>query len=229
MSSQHHQLTPISASETDSLSEAVYETLLEAIIIGQLSPGMFLSAAKLSEQLEVSRTPVHEALWMLASDGLVEHQPGRRARVAQFGKDDVWEVFEMRKCLEGLAAQLAAGRMDLRQFRPLRSSAEALQSLKPSPNWTRKWSDFDELFHQMIAESSGNRRLAEDIARYRLLHRGFNRVTTDYESLQQALSEHIEILDALEQGDGKRAREAMEAHIGFWQVYFVEKFHDEEM
>ena len=79
----------------------------------------------------------------------------------------------------------------------------------------------------MIAESCGNRRLAVDISRYRLLHRGFNRVSTDFKSLQQALAEHLDILDALEARDTERARQAMEAHIGFWQVYFTEKFQEE--
>ena len=220
------QLTPVSDSTSESLAEAVYESLLEGIVLGQLSPGMFLSAAKLSEKLEVSRTPTHDALWMLASDGLVEIQPGRRARVAQFGRDDLWEIFEMRKLLEGFAAELAAGRMDQRQFGPLRRMADELESKKSVDDWTRRWSDFDELFHRMIAESSGNRRLAKDISRYHLLHRGFNRVSTDFESLQRALAEHLSILDALEARDGRGARAAMKDHIGAWQIYFTEKFHE---
>ncbi|MEK6237747.1 MAG: GntR family transcriptional regulator, partial [Planctomycetales bacterium] len=166
--------------------------------------------------------------WMLASDGLVEIQPGRRARVAEFGRDDLWEIFEMRKLLEGAAAESAAGRMDQRQFKPLRSAADALREKVNSADWTIHWADFDELFHQTIAQSCGNRRLAEDIGRYRLLHRGFNRVSTDYPSLQQALAEHFQILDALESRDGMGARLAMEAHIGFWQVYFAEKFHEQD-
>lgn len=220
------QLRPIREHAGESLSEAVYESLLEAIVLGQLSSGMHLSAAKLSEKLEVSRTPIHDALWMLASDGLVEIQPGRRARVAQFGRDDLWEIFEMRKLLEGLAAELSAGRMDQRQFHPLRRTADELAG-GDVHDWTRRWSDFDEQFHRVIAESSGNRRLAQDISRYHLLHRGFNRVSTDFDSLQGALAEHVEILDALEARDGAAARAAMEAHISHWQVYFAEKFHDQ--
>lgn len=67
-----------------------------------------------------------------------------------------------------------------------------------------------------------------DIARYRLLHRGFNRVSTDYDSLQRALAEHVKILSAIESRDGRLARKEMEAHIGYWQVYFVEKFPEQE-
>lgn len=222
------QLTPVSDSSGESLAEAVYDSLLEGIVLGQLSPGMFLSAARLSEKLEVSRTPIHDALWMLAGDGLVEIQPGRRARVAQFGRDDLWEIFEMRKLLEGLAAELAAGRMDQRQFGPLRRMVVELEDETAIEDWTRRWSDFDEAFHRTIAESSGNRRLAKDISRYHLLHRGFNRVSTDFDSLQQALAEHLLILSALEARDGQAARAAMESHIGYWQLFFAEKFHGEK-
>lgn len=222
------QLRPVQEDSGESLAEAVYETLLEGIISGQLTPGMPLSAAKLSGKLDVSRTPIHDALWMLAGDGLVELQSGRRARVARFGRDDLWEIFEIRKLLEGPAAEMAAGRIDQRQLGPLQQMAEGLATGPELPDWTRRWSDFDEQFHREIALCSGNRRLAEDIARYQLLHRGFNRVGTDFDSLQQALAEHIEILNALESRDGVGARRAMEKHIGNWQVYFSEKFRDDE-
>lgn len=221
------KLSPVHEDSAESLAEAVYETLLEGIICGQLTPGMFLSAAKLSGKLEVSRTPIHDALWMLASDGLVEQQSGRRARVTQFGRDDLWEIFEIRRLLEGPAAEMAAGRMDQRQLGPLRRAAEELADQSESPDWTRRWSNFDDDFHRQIAECSGNRRLAEDIARYHLLHRGFNRVSTDFESLQTALAEHFEILEALESRDGAAASKAMEKHIARWQIYFTEKFAEE--
>lgn len=52
-------------------------------------------------------------------------------------------------------------------------------------------------------------------------------VSTDYKSLQRAVAEHVEILDALEARDGSRARSQMEAHITYWQMYFVEKFHED--
>ena len=133
----------------------------------------------------------------------------------------------MRKLLEGPAAEFAAGRMDQRQIGPLRRAASDLATNQQTHDWTLRWSDFDEQFHRTIAECSGNRRLAKDISRYQLLHRGFNRTSADFESLQQALAEHLEILDALEARNGSRARQAMEAHISFWQSYFSIKFHDE--
>ena len=87
--------------------------------------------------------------------------------------------------------------------------------------WVEKWAEFDDRFHQTIAEASGNRRLAADIGRYRLLHKSFNRIATDSHGLQKALAEHVEILAALEARDGRQARERMVAHLGAWQEHFI--------
>ena len=206
----------------------VYSAILDRIIGGRLAPGTVLSAVKWSEKLQVSRTPVHEALRMLEADGLVENPAGRRAQVASFTKDDLWEIFEMRRVLEGPAAEMAAGRMDSRQLAPLRAEAEALAKAGLTEReWTDRWSEFDEEFHTLIASSCGNERLMNDIFRYRLIHKGFNRMKTDYASLQGALAEHVEILEALEAHDGAAARAAMEKHITNWQSYFVQSYAEE--
>ncbi len=217
-------LKPLVENSAASLAESVYETLLEAIVSGQLPPGAILSEVSVAKQLEVSRTPVHDALRQLAKDGLVEHETGRRARVANFTRDDVYEIFELRKFLEGPAAELAAKRMDARQLAPLRATADDLNRNKTAVNWTARWTDFDEAFHVAIAESSGNRRLAQEIERYRLVHRGFNKISTDAKSLRQALAEHYIILEALEAHDGAAARKAMTDHIAAWQDYFIRTF-----
>jgi DNA-binding GntR family transcriptional regulator len=207
-----------------SLVASVYQSILERIVRGVLPSGTIVSELALANDLGVSRTPVHDAVRQLAKDGLVERTGRSRARVAHFGPDDLFEIFEMRKILEGPAAELAARRMDRRHFAPLHVAAQALSSMPPtSPDWTRRWADFDELFHQTIADASGNKRLVADINRYRLLHKGFNRISTDAESRQQALREHLEILDALEARDGALARRRMIEHITAWQDFFIQK------
>lgn len=209
---------------SDNLAESVYETLMEAILSRRLVPGTALSALQISEQMEVSRSPVQQALMLLSADGLVENEAGRRARVARFTCDDLFNVFEMRRLLESRSAELAAGRMDRRQLRPLRQAADDLAADADYAGWQKKWAEFDELFHRTIAESSGNPLLSRDIGRYRLLHRGFNLISADVPSLQQAVVEHDEILAALEAHDAPRARQAMDRHIANWQMIFVERF-----
>ena len=93
------------------LSDAVYETLLEAILSGQLAPGTIVSEVSLARQLAVSRTPVHDALRQLAKDGLVQQRANRRAVIATVSRDDVHDIFEMRKLLEGEAARRVERRL----------------------------------------------------------------------------------------------------------------------
>ena len=206
------------------LSDKVYETLLEAIVSGRIDPGTELSVVGIAKELDVSRTPVHDALRQLAHDGLVEQEVNRKARVAAFTRDDVFEIFEMRKLLEGQAAQLAATRMDEKVLKVLQAEADRLANSPDAIDWVQRWIDFDEQFHCAIAESSGNRRLCMDITRYRLLHRGFNQMATNAEVLQQALADHQEILAALQEQNAAEAATAMVSHIETWQVFFVKNF-----
>lgn len=210
--------------ESARLSDAVYETLLEAILSGRLQSGTVVSEVKLAQQLDVSRTPVHDALRQLAKDGLVEQRANRRAAIATFSHEDIYDIFEMRKLLEGEAARRAADLIDRQTLANLRAFAELLAADLTRPDWVDRWTDFDEQFHDAIAKASGSRRLWQDIVRYRLLHRGFNKLTTTVEVLQQALAEHGRILDSLEARDPNQARAAMVAHIQEWQAYFVNHF-----
>ncbi len=210
--------------ESDRLSDAVYETVLVLIIEGRLTPGTILSELELSRQLKVSRTPVHDALKQLAKDGLITQQANKRAAVAGFTADDVFDIFEMRKLLETEAARRAATRIDRVALTNLRDAATRISKRINKPDWVERWAEFDEVFHKTIAEASGSRRLALDIARYRMLHRAFNRHGTTGDVLPQALAEHNRILDALERRDGKKSAAEMSAHVHEWQTYFVNQF-----
>jgi GntR family transcriptional regulator, rspAB operon transcriptional repressor len=220
-------LTPLNTQGRDErarLSDTVYETLLDAIISARLEPGSIVSEVSLAKQLEVSRTPVHDALRQLAMDGLIEQRAGRRAIIRAFSKEDVHEIFEMRKLLEGEATRRAAAHIDSATIARLRSLGEKLKAHPETSDFIARWTDFDEEFHEAIAHASGSHRLWQDITRYRLLHRGFNKLATTMNSLQDALAEHFQILDALERRDGEAASKAMIEHIQKWQAYFVDHF-----
>lgn len=221
--SGHGRPRKATRSTDPSLSESVYQALLERILDGRLPSETVVSELALAGELGVSRTPVHDAVRQLAKDGLVVREGKRRARVAAFSADDVYEVFEMRKYLEGPAAELAAGRMNAVEVARLRADADDLVADADAADWVERWADFDEAFHRAIARASGNRRLAADIDRYRLLHKGFNRTSTDAASLRRAMDEHLAILDALARRNGPLARERMLAHVGAWQLYFFRR------
>lgn len=214
---------PAGGLERTRLSDAVYETLLAAILSGKLAPGTVVSEVSLARQLQVSRTPVHDALRQLAKDGLVLQKANHRAVVAQFTPEDVHDIYDMRKLLEGEAARRAASRIDRPTLARLREMAEGFDGVVDEKEWLSRWVDFDDEFHTAIARASGSHRLCQDIVRYRLLHRGLNRQSTIVADLHQALQEHLAILDALEKRDGAMAARAMVAHIGEWQAYFVNR------
>ena len=217
-------LAPQGRMEHTRLSDAVYETLLQAIISGKLAPGSIVSEVSLAKQLNVSRTPVHDGMRQLAKDGLVEQRPGRRAMITTFSKDDVFDIFEMRKLLEAEAVRRAATRIERATIARLRETGEELKTNPDNIDYLTRWADFDEEFHEAIAKASGSMRLWQDIVRYRLLHRGFNKLTTTIEGLQKALVQHFQILDALERRDAESSSRLIVEHIQEWQAYFVGHF-----
>jgi DNA-binding GntR family transcriptional regulator len=195
------------------LSESVYRTLLDNILSGTLASGAEVSEIAVAQELQVSRTPVREALRRLAEDTLLEQRPNRKFHVARFSRDDLREIYELRRLLESEAAGRAAGRLASADLRRLQAAADALESAPRDESWSARAIDFDVLFHDTLAEASGNRRLRDQIARLRILVRAFCRITATRENLEAAFREHRTVLRALERRDGPAAARAMADHV----------------
>ena len=107
---ERQPLVPIRLDNYKPLRELVFESLREAIIQGKLGPGERLMEIQLAEEMGVSRTPVREAIRKLELEGLVVMIPRKGAYVAGLSLKDIADVFEIRRALEGLAAELASER-----------------------------------------------------------------------------------------------------------------------
>jgi len=224
MNRQAVQPTRASGGASDrrnSVADDVYERLLSKILDHELAPGVLVSELSLAKQLGVSRTPVHHAVRELIADGLIVERGRRRPVVATFSGDDVTDLFEMRKLLEGEAAFRAATRIDRPTLLRLRETAAQIRRNLRRPDLLDRWTAFDEAFHQGIARSSGSARLFADIARYRLIHRGLNKTLFTRALVPQALAEHEAIIDALARRDPLEARAEMVRHIGEWQAFYA--------
>lgn len=195
-----------------SLADAAYERLLEAILAGRLAGGAELSEVALAAELQVSRTPIHEALRRLAADGLVHLPAAGPARVAEFGRDDIVEIYEMRSYLETAATDLAAVRMSDDEIAALQEAAAPLADAALR-NWSAKALQFDVLFHDRIAAACGNSRLRREIRKYRHLVRAFCRMSGKVENLRAAYEEHLVILAAIAARQSQVAAQAMSEHI----------------
>ena len=195
------------------LREVVFKTLRNAIIHGELKPGERLMEEKLAKNLEVSRTPVREAIRMLELEGLVVMIPRRGAEVARITVEDLQEALEVRMAIEDLSVRLASLRIDEEGKEKLRKAAEAFNAALEKKDVV-KIAEKDERFHDVIFEATKNRRLInlahnlrEQVYRYRYEY------VKDFSSHDKLSREHARIMDAILNGDVVRAQQAMRGHI----------------
>jgi DNA-binding GntR family transcriptional regulator len=146
----------------------------EAIVSGELAPGTVLRQEQLSEQFNVSRTPIREALRRLAALGLVSFVPNRGVRVRTISRDELHEAFMVRAELEGLATEVAAGKMTAEDLTELdavekrfASISQELRSREPGEERRSimgDWVRANHAFHDVIYRAA-NLPLAEQLAK----------------------------------------------------------------
>lgn len=213
--------SPDSEAETiplrgSTLSNQVYEHLWQRIISRQLLPGDKLSDVHLSEELGVSRTPVREALHRLAQDGIVRTESHRGFFVTSFDQQDVHEIYDLRAALEVLAVRLAFPKFQPQQLREAGQHLDAISRLIASGD-ERANDAFllvDRAFHDMVAQTAGNRRLAASLTSLQGQLGVFQVYGTHFKALiAQSLAHHQQIVAALQRGDCPGAEQAMEQHI----------------
>lgn len=195
------------------LSDQVYRHLLGEILSGELASGTALREPELATTLGVSRTPIREALGRLAKDGLLEIRPNRSAVVRRLRGEELRHIYQVREALEGLAAELAAGKLTREDLARLKALAAATRDAS-APNYVAACHTFDVELHRMVALRASNPVLAAEIRRFHhLVQLVRNRVGDQHEGLAAACREHAGIIAALKSGNGEASRAAMIAHI----------------
>lgn len=199
----------------------VAELLLSDILQGTLSAGQRLVIKDLSERYQVSSTPIREALVQLEGIGIIDVFPNSGAVVRHVTTADVKEVCQVRRALECEATRNSCGRIELSELHEL---ADAFRQIKSARRrgaaYVEKVRHYDSRLHDLIAESCGNRFLAKEIGRLKLLFRAFRdaawekRVAdNDFYRFAEEADEHLTIVDGLIVGDAKQSSRAMAKHI----------------
>jgi DNA-binding GntR family transcriptional regulator len=197
-------------------STEVYKVLRSKIVNGELEAGSKLVETHLGKMMNVSRTPVRQALIRLAADGLVEVLPNRGARVRKWTTQDVLEVFEIRAVLEGQGAGKAARNRDeqsLLDLDILCNQMEDIDKVFDKKNRDRM-SELNTEFHQKILLMSGSTILPAIVVSMSfgvLTSATFQHYTED--RIQQSLSQHREVVSAIRAGDSLWAESVMKAHL----------------
>ncbi|MFN7710816.1 MAG: GntR family transcriptional regulator [Curvibacter sp.] len=197
----------------NSLHEQVADMLRREIFSGLLAPGAFVDEKALAVRLDISRTPLREALKVLTAEGLVRHEPRRGCFVNEVTERDLDEIFPVIALLEGRSAHEAALRASDADLAALEVLHEKLQKSARSKRIVDYY-DTNYAIHEAISTLADNRWLAQVIgdlrkilklARLQQLHAPGR--------LEQSLSEHMAVFAALRARDATGAEAAMRTHL----------------
>src|SRR4051812_6763342 len=144
--------------ENLSRADFVYQRLRQGIRAGEFRPGDRMREADLAAKLNVSRTPIREAIRRLASEGLLEVAASRGVMIIQLDKQQVRELYALREALEGTAARLAAHHASTGENSEMRELLERPENTKERPEVIAK---LNRVFHRTIHDAAHNRYLAE--------------------------------------------------------------------
>jgi len=203
------------ANKPHSLGQVAYERLHEAIETGVLKPGDRISVNGLAEALEISRTPVREAISWLETDGLIVHQPYVGRVVAHMDIQMINELYAMRQLLEVAAAGMAAQNASEAEISVLREMVEVEASLLDQPVERER---HNRAFHKAIYRSAHNRYLLSTLSALQTPMVLLGPATAvDPDRLGTTYGEHVELVDCIARHDVEGAKDCMSRHLAAGQ------------
>lgn len=199
--------------QSGNLSDRAYSLLKNAIITGQLKPGETITEERLAEQLGISRTPLRAALRSLTHEGLLKIRRGIGTWVASHSIEEMLQVFEVRRVLERLAICKMMERLTPEAVEHVRRILENQRDCINAGDYAG-YLQADARFHNSIAESSGNRELAEAIQRLLVKSQRYLSVShTLHARMIEANAEHWQVWEAISTGDVTKAESALMRHL----------------
>lgn len=188
----------------------VYERLRDEIIQGNISPEQPLTEEWLTEHLDVSRTPIREALIRLQEDGLVTLIKNKGAFLTPFGIPDIIDIFNLRILLEGFAARACVDFIDERKVQKIHDQLEALASFPEKVNEQAK-AGMD--LHALIIDSAQNPRLAKITVTLQAQVMWVRFQAERIGRVSKSLQEHLKIAKAILAHDRNQAEKSMRKHL----------------
>lgn len=194
------------------LSEQVYLTIKDHIIKGVFTAGQKLKEAKLVDLLNVSRTPIREALRRLEMEGLVVFRPSQGVEVTNFTEESMRSLFECNSVLEGLGARNAATNAD-NQSIILLEECLFLAGRYFEQNQLDKVVEKNTLFHDTIINSSNNVTLIHTMSQIRTQVLAYRSFISTYKFRSTFMEEHWDIFQAIKNRNPDLAEDLMRKHI----------------
>lgn len=193
-------------------NNTIFEVMKRRIIDLELTPGTAINERELMQQFGVSRTPVREALLMLSQIGLIEMKPRIGTYVTQIDIQSARDAYEVKKDLEGLAAELAAKRATAAEIEELFSIIDRFAGYDIVEDYKLCIQD-DQRFHQLIRQASRNEMLIEilDVLNTKTARflQSIHYVITDFDWFSRSLSD---IAEAIRDRNPEAARRHTQVH-----------------
>lgn len=223
------KLSKVNFNDYKPLRDVIFNTIREAIIVGELKPGERLMEVQLAEKMGVSRTPVREAIRKLELEGLVEMMPRKGAHVAEVSVKDIMDVLEVRASLDGLATSLAAARITDDEIKELKHVYAQFINYVEKENVSGTIKK-DSEFHDVIYRASRNEKLIaisnnlrEQVQRFRVIYlKGFG-------SPGDIIKEHADIIECITTKDTERAKKVAYEHIRKQEETIIAALHKNNM
>ena len=201
------------ASLARTASAAAADLIRQAIVDGRVLPGQRLKEEELAQQLGISRTPIREALLVLQTEGLLEATPNRGATVRAYDPADLEEMYDLRAVLESHAARRAATRVNAEQLEGLRASCDRFATLVGGDDLPALVAE-NGFFHDTILAAADSERLSgmvRQVVALPLVYKSY--VWYSPAQASASLHYHLQLVKALERGDGQRAEIVMREHV----------------
>ena len=193
------------------LYEEVAELLRQRIFRRELEPGGWIDEVKLAQEYGISRTPLREALKVLAAEGLVTMKVRRGAYVTEVSDQDLAEVYHLLSLLESDAAAVVAQRASDAELKELQ---DLHQELEAAAGDRERFFALNERFHMRLLELAGNRwrnQMVADLRKVMKLNRHNSLLKAG--RVQESLQEHRVVMEALAKRDPEGVRLRMQEHF----------------
>ena len=193
------------------LYEEVAELLRQRIFRRELEPGSWIDEVRLAQEYGISRTPLREALKVLAAEGLVTMKVRRGAYVTEVSEQDLAEVYHLLALLESDAAGVVAARATDAQLAELRAIHDELEAATGDRD---RFFAINERFHMRLLDIAGNRwrnQMVADLRKVMKLNRHNSLLKAG--RIQESLAEHRQVMRALAHRDASDAMQQMQEHF----------------
>ena len=202
----------------NSLDEILYEHSVESLINGDYEMGQNLTLDELAHRFEVSRTPVVQAVKLLANDGILQIMGNGRIYVPEYDQEHVRQMCEVRQMVEGHALERFMSGLGLSAETVLaqlnRYSEEGVR-LTGSSFSPKEFAMLDRRFHRLLVEASGNRILLEtyDRVQGRFLVSNYLLCPLRLRDFSGKARDHVRLVESIRSGDITRAQHCLQQHI----------------